>query len=107
MGAKKREGDVEKGKSILMAQCDSCHSMTSMSTGPPLGGIYNQPIAANGGFSYSGALQGKSKLKWNDANLDKWLAKPAGFAPGNKMGFAGIDGKNDRIDLIAYLKAHS
>ena len=46
-------------------------------------------------------------MKWDDKNLDKWIQKPAGFAPGNKMGFAGVDGKNDRIDIIAYLKANS
>jgi cytochrome c len=107
MGPKKKEGDANKGKDIFMAQCASCHSMSAMGTGPPLGGIYNAQIAGNGGFSYSGALQGKSKLKWNDATLDKWLQKPSGFAPGNKMGFAGIEGKNDRIDFIAYLKANS
>ena len=44
---------------------------------------------------------------WDEKNLDKWLAKPSGFAPGNKMGFAGIDKKQDRVDLIAYLKANS
>lgn len=107
MGPKKREGDANKGKEIFNAQCASCHSLTAAGTGPPLGGIYNASIAGNGGFSYSSSLQGKSKLKWNDANLDKWLAKPSGFAPGNKMGFAGIEAKNDRIDLIAYLKANS
>ena len=81
--------------------------MTAMSTGPPLKGIFGTSIANNGDFSYSGALKGKAKLKWDDKNLDKWLAKPSGFAPGNKMGFAGIDKKGDRLDLIAYLKANS
>lgn len=107
MGPKKKEGDANKGKEIFMAQCASCHSMSAMGTGPPLGGIYNAGIAGNGGYAYSGALQGKSKQKWNDANLDKWLLKPSGFAPGNKMGFSGLESKNDRIDLIAYLKANS
>jgi cytochrome c len=107
MGAKKKEGDPDKGSKVFAAQCQSCHTLTGMGTGPPLGGIYNASVAAQGGFSYSSALQGKSKMKWNDANLDKWLAKPAGFAPGNKMGFGGVDSKQDRLDLIAYLKANS
>jgi len=55
----------------------------------------------------SGALQGKAKLKWDEKNLDKWITKPAGFAPGNKMGFAGVDSKQDRMDIIAFLKANS
>ncbi len=107
MGPKKVEGNADKGKEIFMAQCASCHSMTAMSTGPPLKGVFDNQIAANDGFSYSGALKGKSKLKWDEKNLDKWLAKPSAFAPGNKMGFAGIDKKQDRVDLIAYLKANS
>jgi cytochrome c len=108
MGPKaKKEGNPDKGKEIFTAQCASCHQLAAAGTGPALGGIYNAPIAANAGFSYSSSLQAKNKLKWNDANLDKWLAKPSGFAPGNKMGFAGIDGKQDRLDLISYLKANS
>lgn len=106
MGPKK-EGNPDKGKEIFMAQCASCHSMTAMSTGPPLSGVYGNKIASNGDFAYSGSLKGKGKLKWDDKNLDKWLQKPSGFAPGNKMGFAGIDKKGDRLDLIAYLKANA
>jgi cytochrome c len=107
MGPKKKEGNPDKGKDIFQSQCASCHSLSAMGTGPPLSGIYNGAIAGNGGYSYSGALQSKSKMKWNDANLDKWLAKPSGFAPGNKMGFGGLDNKQDRLDLIAYLKSVS
>lgn len=104
MGPKK-EGDAEKGKTLFMGSCASCHNLTSMSTGPPLAGVFNSSIAANGDFGYSSSLKGKSKLKWDEKNLDKWLAKPSAFAPGNKMGFAGIEKKGDRLDLIAYLKS--
>jgi cytochrome c len=104
MGPKKA-GDAGKGKDIFMAQCASCHTMNTMSTGPPLGGIFDKAIASNGDFAYSSSLKGKSKLKWDEKNLDKWIAKPSGFAPGNKMGFAGIEKKGDRADLIAYLKS--
>lgn len=104
MGPKKA-GDAGKGKDIFMAQCASCHSLTAMGTGPPLAGIFNAPIAGNADFAYSSSLKGKAKLKWDDKNLDKWITKPSGFAPGNKMGFAGIEKKGDRLDLITYLKS--
>merc|ERR1712100_576801 len=87
---KAKEGNAAKGKEIFTAQCASCHQLAAAGTGPALGGIYNPPIAANAGFSYSSALQGKNKLNWNDSNMDKWIAKPSGFAPGNKMGFAEL-----------------
>ena len=64
--------------------------MTVNGTGPYLGGIYNSFIATREGFSYSSALSAKSDLKWSDANLDKFLSSPAGFAPGNAMAFSGI-----------------
>jgi cytochrome c len=107
MGPKAKEGDAGKGKDIFMAQCASCHMLVGASTGPALKGIVDSPIASQDGFAYSGSLKGKSKLKWDDKNLDKWLTKPSAFAPGNKMGFAGIEKKQDRVDLIAYLKANS
>lgn len=107
MPPKKKEGNETKGLEIFNAQCASCHNMKTMGTGPQLSGIYNSGVAANGAFSYSGALQAKSKQKWTDANLDKWLQKPSGWAPGNKMGFGGLENKQDRLDVIAYLKANS
>ena len=104
MGPKK-EGDANKGKTIFMGQCASCHNVDTQSTGPPMAGIFNKQIASNPDFSYSSSLKGKSKLKWDQKNLDKWITKPSGFAPGNKMGFAGLEKKGDRLDLIAYLKS--
>ena len=42
---------------------------------------------------------------WNYENLDKWLASPAGFAPGTKMSFAGLSKPEDRANVIAFLKS--
>ena len=74
------------------------------SVGPGLGAAAGNNIASADGFSYSSALSSKATLKWSDANLDKWLASPAGFAPGNAMAFAGLSSAKDRADLIAFLK---
>lgn len=72
--------------------------------GPALGAAAGNNIASGDGFSYSSALSAKATLKWSDANLDKWLASPAGFAPGNAMAFSGIGNAKDRADLISFLK---
>ena len=74
------------------------------SVGPALGAVAGNNIASGEGFSYSSALQAKATLKWSDANLDKWLASPAKFAPGNAMAFSGIPSEKDRSDLVAFLK---
>ena len=72
--------------------------------GPALAGLPGNNIAASDGFAYSAALASKATIKWTDGNLDKWLASPSGFAPGNAMAFAGISNPKDRADIIAYLK---
>ena len=40
---------------------------------------------------------------WNEESLDRWLADPEKFAPGQRMGLSVPDAK-ERSDLIAYLK---
>ena len=102
---KKAGGDPGSGEKIFKNLCSGCHSLSAHSTGPALGGLPGEYIASGEGFDYSNALQAKATLKWTDGNLDKWLASPAGFIPGNAMAFAGISSGKDRADLIAYLKA--
>jgi cytochrome c len=53
------------------------------------------------GYAYSRALK-SSGLKWNTANLDRWLTNPQALIPGVKMFFA-MPSAQDRADVIAYL----
>lgn len=101
---KKASGNAANGEKVFKNLCGVCHSLSSHSVGPALGGIPGQNIASAEGFSYSGALSSKATIKWTDNNLDKWLKSPSGFAPGNAMAFAGIANPKDRADIIAYLK---
>merc|ERR1712087_1052873 len=101
---KKASGDASKGEKTFKNLCAVCHSLSSHSVGPALGGLPGQNIAASDGFAYSAALASKATIKWTDGNLDKWLTNPAGFAPDNAMAFAGIGSAKDRADIIAYLK---
>merc|ERR1711953_1342798 len=89
MGAKKKKasGNAAAGEKVFKNLCGVCHSLSSHSVGPALGG-----------------LPSKATIKWTDGNLDKWLKKPSAFAPGNAMAFAGIANPKDRADIIAYLK---
>jgi cytochrome c len=43
---------------------------------------------------------------WNEKTLDKWLADPEAFIPGQKMGIS-LDSAQDRADVIQYLKEES
>jgi cytochrome c len=47
----------------------------------------------------------RSDVVWDAETLDKYVADPQAFIPGNRMAFAGISDKTQRDDLIAYLSA--
>jgi len=87
------------------AQCRACHSVVRGQNriGPSLAGIAGRRIASVPGFNYSAALK-KRTGNWTDANLNAWLTRPAAWAPGTRMAFAGISDAKRRADMIAYLK---
>lgn len=99
--------DAAKGKQLFV-RCAICHATdtTTSRLGPPLGSIVNRKAGAVPGFNYSPAMK-TSKLTWNAATLDKYLAAPRTFIPGNKMVFAGLSAPADRADVIAYLSSIS
>lgn len=99
-------GNVETGQKLSRA-CAACHSFDKASpnrVGPGLATIYDGPQAAHEGFAYSEALKAH-KGTWTQAELNKFLHSPKTYAPGTKMGFAGMPKAQDRADLIAYLKS--
>jgi cytochrome c2 len=95
---------AQDGTTLFNTQCKSCHSITAASgpAGPSLKGVYGRKIAGAPGYAYSTGLKVRSGT-WGDANLDAFLANPAGFAPGGKM-FVKVAKPADRAALIAYMK---
>lgn len=94
-----------KGKLIFM-RCAACHAVSASApkkVGPHLEGVVGRTAGSVAGFTYSPAMK-KVAIKWNDAALDKWLARPAGMVPGTSMVFAGLPNPADRAAVIAYLK---
>lgn len=98
--------DPAKGK-VLFLQCRACHSLVpetdSGKIGPTLYGVIGRPAGAVPGFAYSEAVA-KSGLTWTAEQIDKWLARPSDFLPGNKMVFVGIQDPQDRANIIAYIQ---
>jgi len=90
------------------SKCRACHVVDEErnGVGPHLVGVMGRDIAAVDGYSYSDALQGLDG-SWTAAAMSEWLADPKAYAPGNKMGFAGIRDIEERADLIAFLGANS
>lgn len=87
------------------AFCKACHSLEEHGPhrmGPALYGFFGTPVGTRPGFEYSAAMR-EAEFVWTPAALDAWLVQPGRFLPGNRMGFAGVQDKDDRDDLIAYL----
>ena len=101
--------DAKAGAETASAECSACHSFDkggSAMIGPALYGAYGRAIGRGADYTYSAALSGHGG-KWTVAELDGWLRNPRRFAPGTKMGFAGIADDTQRAAVVAYLRSLS
>lgn len=86
--------------------CVACHTFTEggkAGIGPNLYGVVGGPHGHMEGYTYSQSLKSKQG-PWTFAALDEWLTKPAAYAPGTKMTFAGVPDPKERADIIDYLR---
>lgn len=96
-------GNAVRGQALYQQMCIACHSIEYNGVGPAHKGVFGRKAGSALGYAYSQALK-SSSIVWNEKTLDKWLAGPEKFVPGQKMGFI-VASARDRADLIAYLKA--
>ncbi|WP_084623897.1 c-type cytochrome, partial [Acidisphaera rubrifaciens] len=101
--------DPEAGKAYTKTICVACHNFQeggANGVGPDLYGVLGRKIASKPGFDYSSALKAKQGV-WTYDELNEWLYKPAAFAPGTRMSFAGLPNDKTRANVIAYLRSLS
>jgi cytochrome c len=108
LGVRLAAASAERGQAVAK-KCQSCHTFDrggSAKVGPNLFAVVGRPKASFPNFAYSDGLKGLGG-SWSDQDLDRFLTKPAAFAPGTKMTFAGLPGGMERADVIAYLRSIS
>ncbi len=96
------DGDPARGAALFDKRCTGCHSLTTNRQGPILQGVYGRTTGSVSAFAYSAALK-NAHIAWTDQSLDKWLADPDAFLPGNNMDFL-VARPQERKDLIAFFK---
>ena len=101
--------DVKAGEGVF-AKCQSCHNIANggaNGTGPNLWGIVGHKPGSHAGYAYSTAMTefGAKQPVWDDLHLYEYLRAPQKYIPGTKMSFVGLKKSEDRVNLIAYLRA--
>lgn len=104
-------GDVVAGEKVF-AQCAGCHEVGSGATnriGPHLNELFGRRAAALEDFRYSKSLDraGADGLIWTQDKLDAYLENPRILVSGTRMSFRGLKAKEDRDDVLAYLRGFS
>ncbi len=99
--------DANTGKALFRERCSVCHTAESGDNGgaqgPSLIGVMGRAAASAPQFSYTTALR-DSKLTWDGATLNRFLAAPTSVVPGTSMLIA-VQGDADRENLIAYFQS--
>ncbi len=98
---------MTNGERQFARKCSICHALdatTGRRAGPTLHQIFGRKAGTLKGYTYSDALIG-AKVVWNDVSLDKLFdIGPDHYTPGSKMPMQRIVKRQDRLDLIEYLK---
>lgn len=94
--------DVVRGEAVY-ARCLACHALAYNRVGPKHCGLLGRRAGSVPGFEYSQAMK-QSGITWDKKTLDRFLAAPLKAVPGTTMTYAGIPDRQERADLIAYLR---
>ena len=99
------QSENKLGRRVFLL-CAACHNVVKgepHKVGPNLNGFLGKKAGMKTDFVYSEALKNKG-IVWSEETIREWLSNPAGYVPGTKMAFVGVQKKEQQDALIAYLK---
>src|SRR5579875_2023732 len=93
-------------------KCKACHNLDNggpNQTGPNLWGVIGRKPGTHPGFAYSSAMTdfGAKNPVWTYDLVYNFLKGPQEYINGTKMSFVGLKQRQDRIDLISWLRQQS
>jgi len=103
--------DLSSGERVSR-RCTSCHSFEEGGPdmiGPHMWDVMGRKVASVDGYAYSGAMKvyGEGGALWGYENMYAYLERPSAYVEGTAMSFAGLRDRDDRIDIIAYMRTLS
>ena len=103
--------DVAAG-AVVANKCKSCHNFDNggpNQTGPNLWGVLGRKPGGHPGFAYSSSMTdfGGKNPAWDYGHVYQFLKGPAAYIAGTKMSFVGLKKREDRINMIAWLRQQS
>lgn len=99
------QSENKLGRRVFLL-CAACHNVVKgepHKVGPNLNGFFGQKAGMKSDFDYSEELKNKG-IVWSEETIREWLNDPAGYVPGTRMAFVGVQKKEQQDALIAYLK---
>src|SRR5258707_8471189 len=82
---------LKEGQAKFNTVCATCHTNepNKNKIGPTLFGLVGRKSGSAAGFNYSEAMK-NAEVTWSEETLDKYLADPKHFIPGNKMPYLAV-----------------
>ena len=104
-------GDADRGYEIY-GMCAGCHEVGEDATngiGPHLNGIFGRTAGSLDGYEYSEGLAraGADGLVWDLRALNAYITNPRTLVSGTNMMFDGLEDEQERLDVLAFLRAYS
>ncbi len=98
---------LSNGERQFVRKCSVCHTLTrdgGRRAGPSLHGLFGREAGGLEGYEYSDALE-QADIVWTAETVDKLFdIGPDHYTPGSKMPMQRIVQRQDRADLIAWLR---